>query len=83
MDELSNRTLDRPVPGVTVWELLSMLLGLIQQWFGTKRVPPLSKWVAKPDAQIHLARFKESLKTQYACASPKCREMINEAQIKY
>jgi len=46
--ELSKRTLDAPVPGVTVRELLSISPDLIQQWFGVKRVPPLKG--KEPDA---------------------------------
>ena len=49
LDELSKRTLDAPVPGVTVRELLSISPDLMQQWFGIKKVPPLSKGVEKSD----------------------------------
>ena len=83
MDELSKRTLDAPVTGVTVRELLSISPDLMQQWFGINRVPPLSKGVEKPDAQINSAKWKESLKKLYACASPKCWGTIDEAAIKY
>ena len=50
LDELSKRTLDAPVAGVTVRKLLSISPDLIQQWFGIKRVPPLGQ--DKPDAQL-------------------------------
>ena len=80
LDELSKRTLDAPVPGVTVRELLSISPDLIQQWFGIKRVPPLGK--DKPDAQINSAKWKDSLKKLYACASPKCKGLIGDTEIK-
>ena len=44
LDELSKSTLDAPVPGVTVRELLSISPDLIQQWFGIKRVPLWQPW---------------------------------------
>jgi len=37
--ELSRRTLDTPVPGVTVKKLLSILPDMIQQSFGVKKEP--------------------------------------------
>ena len=36
IDELTKRTLDAPVPGVTVRDLLSISPEMIQQWFGIK-----------------------------------------------
>jgi hypothetical protein len=83
LEELSKRTLDAPVPGVTVRELLSISPDLMQQWFGIKRVPPLSKAGEKPDAQINAAKWKDSLKRLYACASPKCRGTIDEGDRKF
>lgn len=80
LEELSKRTLDAPVPGVTVRELLSISPDLIQQWFGIKRVPPLGK--EKPDALINSAKWKDSLKRLYACASPKCKGLIGDNEVK-
>ena len=68
------------MPEVTVRELLSISPDLIQQWFGIKRVPPLGK--DKPDAQINSAKWKDSLKKLYACASPKCKRLIGDTEIK-
>ena len=78
--ELSKKTLDAPVPGVTLRGLLSISPDLIQQWFGIKRVPPLSK--DKPYAQINSAKWKDSLKKLYACASPKFKGLIGDTEIK-
>ena len=78
--ELSKKTLDSPVPGVTLRELLSISLDLIQQGFGIKRVPPLGK--DKPDAQINLTKCKDSLKKLYTCASPKWKGLIGDTEIK-
>jgi len=54
IDELTKRTLDAPVPGVTVRDLLSISPEMIQQWFGVKRVLPIKEEEAqkedKPDA---------------------------------
>ena len=80
LDELSKRTLDAPVAGVTVRKLLSISPDLIQQWFGIKRVPPLGK--DKPYAQINSAKCKDSLKKLYACTSPKCKRLIGDTEIK-
>ena len=68
------------MPEVTVRELLSISPDLIQQWFGNKRVPPLGK--DKPDVQINSAKWKDSLKKLYACASLKCKRLIGETEIK-
>jgi len=73
--ELSKRTLDAPVPGVTVRELLSISPDLIQQWFGIKRVPPIKS--KEPDAQVNSIK-KEAMRKLYACASPKCKGKIEE-----
>jgi len=75
IDELSKRTLDAPVPGVTVRELLSISLDLIQQWFGVKHVPPIKN--KEPDAQLNSIK-KEAMRKLYACASPKCKGRIEE-----
>ena len=68
------------MPGVLVREPLSISPDLIQQWFGIKRVPPLGK--DKPDAQINSAKWKNSLKQFYACASTKCKGLIGDTEIK-
>jgi len=68
--ELSKRTLDALVPGVTVRELLSISPDLIQQWFGVKRVPPIKS--KEQDAQVNSVK-KEAMGKLYACASPKCK----------
>jgi len=73
ISELSRRTLDAPVPGATVRELLSISPDMIQQWFGVKRVPPLKK---EPDAQAYAVKWKEAMRKLYACASPKCKGRI-------
>jgi len=73
--ELSKRTLDAPVPGVTVRELLSISPDLIQQWFGVKRVPPIKS--KEQDAQVNSIK-KEAMRKLYACASPKCKGRIEE-----
>ena len=75
--------LDTPVPGITVTELFSILPDLMQQWFGIKRVPPITKGMEKPDAKINAAWWKDSLKKLYACVSPKCRVTINRVDVKY
>ena len=80
VDEHSKSTLDTPVPGVTVRELLSISPDLIQQWCGIKRLPPVGN--DKPDAQINSAKWKDSLKKLYACASPKCKGLIGDTEIK-
>ena len=66
--------------GVTVRELLSISRGLIQRWFGIKRVPPLAK--DKPVVQINSAKWKESLKKLYDWASPKGKGLIGDTEIK-
>ena len=43
LEEPNKRTLDAPVLGVTVKDLLSISSDLIQQWFGLKLVPPINK----------------------------------------
>jgi len=73
--ELSKRTLDAPVPGVTVRELLSISPDLIQQWFGVKHVPPIKN--KEPDAQVNSIK-KEMMRKLYACTSPKCKGRIEE-----
>jgi len=75
--ELSRPTLDAPVPGVTVRELLSILPHMIQQWFGVKRVPPLKK---EPDARANAVKWKEAMRKLYACASPKCKGRIEDIE---
>jgi len=77
--ELSKRTLDAPVPGVTVRELLSISPDLIQQWFGVKRVPPL-KAGKEPDAHVYSIKWKEAMRKLYACASPKCRGRVDDME---
>jgi len=57
--ELSKRTLDAPVPRVTVRELLSISLDLIQQWFVVKRVPPLKG--KEPDVHVYSIKWKEAM----------------------
>ena len=66
--------------GVTVRELLSISRGLIQQWFGIKRAPPLAN--DKPVVQINSGKWKESLKKLYDWASPKCKGLISDTEIK-
>ena len=83
LEELSKRTLNAPVPGVTVRELLSISPDLMQQWFGIKRIPPITKAIEKPDAQINSAKGKDSLKMLYAYASPKCKGMIDDSEKKF
>jgi len=75
--ELRRRTLDAPVPGVRVRELLSISLDIIRQWFGVKRVPPLKK---EPDALAYAVKWKEAMKKLYACASPKCKGRIEDIE---
>jgi len=52
--KLTKRTLDAPVTGVTVRDLLSMSPEMIQQCFGFKQVLPIKEQEAqeedKPDA---------------------------------
>ena len=79
-EELSKRTLDAPVQGVMVIELLSISPELIQQWFGIKRVPPLTK--DKPDALIKSAKWKNFLTKLYVRASPKCKGLIGDEEVK-
>ena len=68
------------MPGVTVRELLSISPDHIQQWFGIKPVPPLGK--DKPDAHINSAKWKDFLKKLYTRASPKCKGLIDDTEIK-
>lgn len=82
MEELSKRTLDAPIPGVTLRELLSIFLDLIQQWFSIKRVPTINK-EAKPDSQINSAKWNDSQKKLYACASTKCLGIIDDGLVQY
>jgi len=77
--ELSKRTLDAPVPGVTVRELLSISPDLIQQWFGVKRVPPLEAG-KEPDSHVYSIKWKEAMRKLYACASPKCRGRVDDME---
>ena len=46
IEELTRRTLEAPVPGVTVGEL-SISTEMIHQWFGVKRVPPIKRFIRK------------------------------------
>jgi len=80
--ELSRGTLDAPVPGVTVRELLSISPDMIQQWFGVKRVLPLKKEPLKkePDAQAYAVKWKEAMRKRYARASPKCKGRIEDIE---
>jgi len=82
--ELSRRTLDAPVPGVTVRELLSISPDMIQQWFGVKRVPLLKKELLKkePDPRAYTVKWKEAMRKLYACASPKCKGRIENIEFK-
>ena len=84
IDELTKRTLDALVTGVTVQDLLSISLEMIQQWFGVKRVPPIKEQEAqeedKPDAMAFTMRWKEALRKLYACASPKCKGRVEETE---
>ena len=82
MEELSKRSLDAPVPGVTVRELLSISPDLIHQWFGVKRLPPINR-DTKPEAQINSAKWNDSKKKLYACTSPKCLGIIDNGLVKY
>jgi len=79
---LSRRTLDAPVPGVTVRELLSISPDMIQQWFEVKRVPALKKKPLKkePDARAYAVKWKEAMRKLYACASPKCKGRIEDIE---
>ena len=77
--ELSKRTLDAPVPEVTVRELLLISLDLIQQWFGVKRVP-LLKAGKELDAHVYCIKWKEAIRKLYACASPKCRGRVDDME---
>ena len=81
MEELSIRTLDAPVPGVMVRELLSISPDLVQQCFGIKRVPTINKEKAKP--QINSAKWNDSKKKLYTCASPKCLGLIANGLVEY
>jgi len=84
IDELTKRTLDAPVPGVTVRDLLSISPEMIQQWFGVKRVQPIKEQEAqeedKPDAIAFTVRWKEAPRKLYACASPKCKGRVEETE---
>jgi len=84
IDELTKRTLDAPVPGVTVQDLLSISPKRIQQWFGVLRVLPIKEQEAqeedKPDATAFTVRWKEALRELYACASPKCKGRVDETE---
>jgi len=62
--ELSRQTLDAPVPGVTVRELLSISPDMIQQWFGVKRVLLLKKEPLKkePDTRAYAVKWKEAMR---------------------
>jgi len=82
--ELSRRTLDAPVPGVTVRKLLSISPDMIQQWFEVKRVPPLKKELLKkePDARAYAVKWKEAMRKLYTCTSPKCKGRIEDIEFK-
>ena len=69
------------MPGVPVRELLFISPDLIQQCFRIKRVPPLGK--DKPDTHINSAKWKDSLKKLYACASLKCKGLFGDTEIKF
>ena len=66
IDELTKSTLDAPVQGVTLRDLLSISPEMIQQWFGVKRVRPIKELEAqdkdKPDAMVFTVRWKEALR---------------------
>jgi hypothetical protein len=52
IEELVNRTLETPVPGITVKHLLSISPEMIQQWFGVNRVPPIKDVKEIKDVKI-------------------------------